>query len=520
MSSRFTLLIVTPIVGISVLLLLVGGAAAWYVHRLNKEVSDLLHENLVCMVASERLVLGIQEARADLTAFANTGDQSQLESVFSIRRDNQQRLDELERATSAPEARALIQRTRSRHDDLFAKLDQITQRTPNDVQQIHRLAQDLNDQVQVLAQSVLDYNRQAAAKESERNKVLADRIGLGLLVLGCCGAVAGLLTGYGIARGVSRSLVQLSMPIRDTAGKLNQVVGPITISSSAGFAELETVLRTIADETTAVVRRLEQSEREALRAEQLAAVGQLAAGMAHELRNPLTAIKILVQAAAEQSDQAGSLASDLAVLEEEITRLERLIQTFLDFARPPRLETKLFDVRELVNQTLRLISGSAAQQAVQINCETPDQPVLIEADPIQIRQVLLNLLLNALDALPKGGTVSLQISVGNQGRDELPLPAHLPTSDKRQWLCMRLVDNGPGIPAKLGQRIFEPFVSTKETGIGLGLSICKRIVEAHGGVIVAQNGPQIGAVFTVVLPLAPSTATVPLYQSSRSLLFK
>jgi signal transduction histidine kinase len=179
------------------------------------------------------------------------------------------------------------------------------------------------------------------------------------------------------------------------------------------------------------------------------------------------------------------------------------------------LETKLFDVRDLADQTLRLISGSAAQQAVQINCDAPDQPVMIDADPIQIRQVLLNLFINALDALPKGGTVSLQISVESDTQDKLLWPAHLQTSDNRQWLFMRLEDNGPGLPAKLGQRIFEPFVSTKETGIGLGLSICKRIVEAHGGVIVARNGPQIGAVFTVVLPLAPSTATAPVSQKKR-----
>src|SRR6202023_3307458 len=117
---------------------------------------------------------------------------------------------------------------------------------------------------------------------------------------------------------VTRSIVQLSVSVRGAAGKLNEVVGPITLSAGGGFAELEQALRNMTEQVAAVVERLEQREREVLRGEQLAAVGQLAAGIAHELRNPLMAIKILVQAAAE-ADPPTLAARDLLVLEEEIT---------------------------------------------------------------------------------------------------------------------------------------------------------------------------------------------------------
>ncbi len=195
-------------------------------------------------------------------------------------------------------------------------------------------------------------------------------------------------------RGYSRAIIRLSLPIQDAAGKLNEIVGPITFSSRAGLDEIEIVLHKIAEQIGAVLERLEESRREALRAEQLAAVGQMAAGIAHELRNPLMAMKILVQAAAEEMPPVLA-GRDLTVLDEEITRLERSTETFLDFARPPEMERRTFDLRNLIAQTLDLVSVRAQRQGVQLRCDPSNDRVLpIQADMGQIRQVLLNLVLN------------------------------------------------------------------------------------------------------------------------------
>jgi two-component system, NtrC family, sensor histidine kinase HydH len=212
------------------------------------------------------------------------------------------------------------------------------------------------------------------------------------------------------------------------------------------------------------------------------------------------AMKILVQAAADASPPV--LADrDLTVLEEEITRLERSTETFLDFARPAQLERRTFDLRTLISQILDLVSVRAQRQGVHLRCDLPDdRAVPIQADMGQIRQVLLNLLLNALDAVPEGGSVWLEVDVS----DSTVHDGHA-----RPGLTLRVCDTGPGLPSELGPRIFEPFVGTKPTGIGLGLSICKRIVESHGGVIRAANRREGGAVFTVSLPMTASVAPVP-----------
>jgi signal transduction histidine kinase len=209
----------------------------------------------------------------------------------------------------------------------------------------------------------------------------------------------------------------------------------------------------------------------------------MAAGIAHELRNPLMPMKILVQSAADRQPSPGLDGRDLAVLEQEISRLERSIQMFLDFARPPQIEKRTFEARDVLEQIVQLLEARAERQGVRIERRFPDEPLLILADVGQFRQVVLNLLLNALDAVPQGGTIRLGL------RKE---------GDK--WLTLAVADTGCGLPASLGAEIFEPFVSTKETGLGLGLSICKRIVEAHEGEIQAANRPEGGAVFTVRLP--------------------
>jgi signal transduction histidine kinase len=294
-----------------------------------------------------------------------------------------------------------------------------------------------------------------------------------------------LLAGNGIARAVSRSILRLSVPIHDAAGKLNEIAGPITLSARWSLDELERVLQTIASQIGAVIERLQQSQRQALRAEQLAAVGQMAAGLAHELRNPLTSMKLLVQAAAEHNAAHALSRRDLGVLEEEITRLERLIQTFLDFARPPHLEKQTFAIQSMLEQLVDLVSARAEQQDIRLQTELPSEPVVVRADRGQIRQVVLNLLLNAFEAVAQGGEVRVRLGALSSER----------------WLTLRVEDTGPGLPPRLGQEIFEPFVSTKETGLGLGLSICKRIVEAHGGEIDGGDRPEGGAWFTVRLPL-------------------
>lgn len=495
MHSRFTLVFVAPIIAVSALLLIVGATTAWYVHTLNRNVSDDLSNHLQSLFATQRLVLVLHDLRADLNRFILTLDRSHFDAAASARREVERSLLEVQGMTTTPDGQEAIAHARAGSGRLFEDLTNIDPEAPS-AQIVPQIGALPINEVVISAENLLEISRDVVGTASDRNRVIAERMGLGLMLLGCCGAAAGLLAGFGISRWVSRSIVQLSLSIRDTAGKLDEVVGPVTVAAGAGLDELQAALQTISKKTSAVIDRLQHSQREGLRLEQLAAAGQMAAGLAHELRNPLMSMKILVQAAAERGEAARLRERDLEVLEEEIQRLENLTQMFLDFARGRAPDKQPVAVPYLIEQSIQVVSARAALQGVTIQVDATDPGLIAAVDSGQLRQVLLNLILNALDALPRGGTISVSVltDLDASGREDL---------------VIRVRDDGPGLPVTLGDRILEPFVSTKETGIGLGLSICKQIAEAHGGQIAARNGDAGGAELTIRVPRVAQTHVSP-----------
>jgi signal transduction histidine kinase len=280
-------------------------------------------------------------------------------------------------------------------------------------------------------------------------------------------------------------MYQLSVRIRDAAGRLNRELRPVTLEGPHDLHDLHHQMQGVLVEIERVVEQLQQRDREVLRAEQMAAVGQVAAGVAHELRNPLTSIKMLVQTGLEGPEPSGLPPEDLEIVESEIRRMEACIRTFLDFARPPSSERRRADLLAVVRRALSLVEGRARRQKVGLTADLPPEPVELLLDSEQIHQVLVNLLLNALDALPHGGNVRVEV--------QTPSPAS-------PWATVRVHDSGSGIAPRIRERLFEPFVSSKETGLGLGLSICRRLLEAHGGAIQGENASQGGAVFAFTLP--------------------
>jgi len=220
-----------------------------------------------------------------------------------------------------------------------------------------------------------------------------------------------------------------------------------------------------------------------LRVEQMMALGQVAAGVAHELRNPLTSIKGLIQVNLRDLTARGVPADDLVVIEQEIRRMESTLQTFLDFARPPKPNRRPTDLSDIVERVFALVAGRARKQQAALRFLKPSEQVTANVDNDQIQQLLLNLVLNALDAMAQGGQIEVDLHGTRDGFVELYVR-----------------DSGPGISLNILPKVFETFVSSKETGVGLGLPLSRRIAEEHGGTLTAYNLPEAGACFFLRLP--------------------
>lgn len=305
-----------------------------------------------------------------------------------------------------------------------------------------------------------------------------------LLGLGIVAAAGACFATWRNGRTFQRSFDDVARTVEAAAARLGHG-SPVVNSAPRSMVEQ---LQGLVDGIDRVLDDRRQREREVMRADQLAMVGQVAAGVAHELRNPLTSVKMLVQTNLKEATRRGLPAEDLDVIEQEIRRMERCLQRFLDFARPPKPTRRPISLATLVGQTFALVDGRARRQHVTMTFVPPAIPVVAEADEDQIRQLIVNLVLNALDAMSDGGRIEVQLEADDAGQTEL-----------------RVLDTGPGIPEELFPRLFDPFVSTKETGIGLGLAVSHRIAAGHGGSLTAVNRPEGGACFRLRLPASQLT---------------
>ena len=246
-------------------------------------------------------------------------------------------------------------------------------------------------------------------------------------------------------------------------------------------------------------RRLEQAQEAARRSERLAALGQMSAGLAHEIRNPLGVIKGSAEMLHQKLAESNPLATELAgYISSETNRLSALVSRFLDFARPLHLELVPQQITSVLERALQAVLLARKDEHPLVRVERQYEPnlPLVPLDEGLCEQAFVNLIQNAYDAMANGEGV-------------LRLSALTARSADREGVEVRIEDTGPGVPEELREQIFNPFVTTKKTGVGLGLSIVSRIVDSHHGTIRVENGGQNehhGASFVLFFPENAETA--------------
>lgn len=234
-------------------------------------------------------------------------------------------------------------------------------------------------------------------------------------------------------------------------------------------------------------RRLSEAEETVRRTERLAALGQLTAGLAHELRNPLGTIRASAEMLGKRVAGGDAIAAELtSYIEGEVDRANTLVGRFLDFARPLSLRKSSVDVNALADRAAEALVREKPERDGRIHKNFDPTVKIVEADPDLLERVLVNLILNALEASPEEATVTVK------------------TRQTAEAVEITVLDRGQGVAAEHREQIFNPFFTTKPTGVGLGLAISARIVGEHGGAIRVDSEPGRGAAFTVSLPAVES----------------
>jgi two-component system NtrC family sensor kinase len=234
---------------------------------------------------------------------------------------------------------------------------------------------------------------------------------------------------------------------------------------------------------------LKQRQEQLIRSEKMAALGQLSAGIAHEIRNPLTSIKIFIQSLGKEIDLDDLQKEDFRIVMKEIDRINENITRFLNFARPEEPLFQAIDVSALVKETVNLLAAKIKNSGIRLDISLPEEHPPVEGDPKQLVQVFLNLLLNAIEAMPQGGTLTISSSVKVN-------------PDSRQgFLQLVIKDTGHGVPEKDRPYLFDPFFTMKTGGTGLGLSIVYSIIQKHNGRIEVESELEKGSSFILSLPV-------------------
>lgn len=350
------------------------------------------------------------------------------------------------------------------------------------------------------------------------NRVLAENLGE---ILGDAGyevrIAASCAEALAIKDGFSVGLVDVRLPDGNgisLAGQLKERSPDSEVIFLTGFATLESATAAVRsgawaylikpcspDELLLAVRQAMRSvthseekrqlARRALVAEKLAAVGTMAAGLSHEIRNPLNAASLQLTLLERRvrrlaADNQSQLLEPLSLVQQEIHRLERIVDDFLAFARPRDFQAVPVSLPTVVTTVLDLFAAQAEKAGLQLDrVVAPTRPV--DGDSATLQQAMTNLIVNAIQATPSGGWV--RVEVGEHGGEAV----------------VAVEDSGPGVPPQLRSRLFEPFFTTKEQGSGLGLPLVHSVVQQHGGSISLEEGRAGGARFVIRLPLGLGT---------------
>ena len=266
-------------------------------------------------------------------------------------------------------------------------------------------------------------------------------------------------------------------------------------------AQAETLARSHR-ELQAQTRLLLEKETQLRRADRLSALGQLSAGLAHEIRNPLGAIKGAVEILEEDYPAGHPKAEFYAIILKEVKRLNDVVTNFLNFARPVALHFAPVDVREVLTGLEGLISGQARAYRVQIFTSFHVGPARVMVDEALLKQAFLNIALNALEAMPDGGDLAISTRLADPATTGI-----LDGTSRQEWVEAVFDDTGCGIREEHLGRVFDPFFTTKKDGTGLGLAITYRIIENHRGIIRVMSQPGKGTTFVITLPLEGAVQT-------------
>lgn len=457
-----------------------------YAHTVYRIYSDTFAPSMNMLMLAEKLETALVMQKGYVTYFFLSGDPQWLEKLEKFHGDFEKYLREAVNMADSEYSRKILADVESSYRNFVASRNEVIRmyQEGNDIEAIklHWIVRDQFHTIYNLAENFKKFYESKIAEASDSYRGETRYVTVSAMVAIPFSLVFATVLGWILIK-------QVLNPVRFLAHMIarTDIVKDEFAHSPNEIAELKRRVEKLLEVVDTAESALKESREHLMQSEKMALVGKLAAGVAHSVLNPLTSVKMRLYSLESNLHLTPTQREDLEVVSEEIRHIDTILRNFLEFSRPPKPVMQNVSPSDVVDMALQLLRHRLESYNVQVVVKRKGKLSKVKADPDQLKEVFVNLILNACEAMGDGGTLEIE-------EDEGVL------KPEGRVVIVKVKDTGPGIAPEIADRIFEPFFTTKEEGSGLGLSIVKRIVEDHGGWIHYTSQEGQGATFIVALP--------------------
>ena len=455
----------------------------WYTYKIENVFKTIINRNVMIFESAEALGTGLVNQKGNITYFFQDGNPEWLVELARYRTRFENTLEELKSQVKDPWEIKTLDQIEIDYQKYIAARDKVIELYKKGERvkgfSLHQDVRQAFFEILELCNQFKEFHKEKIENAIQKSREEANGLRIIALMAIVSVTLLSLLVNFIFSRHIMDPIRKLILQVdsEDGTGKPRDEVDALQRGVMGLFED--------AEETH---QKLKQSQVSLLQSEKMALIGKLAAGTAHSIRNPLTSVKMRLFSLNPSAALSDTQREDLNVISDEIIQINKIVENFLEFARPPKLVMKRMSPSVAVDSAVYLLDQRLRSYHVNLKIERSGSLAETLIDPEQLKEVLVNIIINACEAMKKGGNIMIR-------EEELDI-APLKKAD-----VIRISDKGEGIPEEIMKNIFDPFFTTKEEGTGLGLSIAYNIIHEHGGTLGVSSQKDRGTIFTITLPI-------------------
>lgn len=455
----------------------------WYTYKIENVFKNIISRNVLVFESAEALGTALINQKGYVSYFFLDGNTEWLVELARFRSIFENKLEEVKNLVQEPwEKRAISQIENDYRNYLTARDEVIEIYKQGDKQKSFSLQQNVRQsffKILDMCNQFKEFHKEKISTAIETSRREANRLRIIALMAIVSVTLLSLLVNFIFARHIMGPIRKLILQV-DNDDMDEKHIDEVDALKRGVMGLIED-----AEET---YQKLKQSQETLIQSEKMALIGRLAAGTAHSIRNPLTSVKMRLFSLNRSAALSTAQKEDLNVISNEIVQINKIVENFLEFSRPPKLIMKMMSPSTVVDSAVYLLDQRLRSYHVNLKIirSAPLSETMIDSE--QLKEVLVNIIINACEAMKKGGAITIH-------EEETEV------EPKKKASIIRITDTGEGIPEEIRKNIFEPFFTTKEEGTGLGLSIAFNIIHEHGGKIEVESKNGKGADFIITLPI-------------------